>query len=106
MDVRAEERFWATVRRTLERMQETAPDGYTARVDVRLMGERFTPAVAQPVPPWIIFETEEDPPDRRVIAVRPEDIAHVEISYVRADGRRRPGFQVRPPDEDGLGLEP
>jgi hypothetical protein len=105
MDVRAEERFWATVRRTLERMQEIAPDGYMARLDVRLMDERFAPAVAHPVPPWIIFETEEDPPDRRVIAVRPEHIAHVEISYVRADGRRRPGFQVRPTGEEGLDLE-
>jgi hypothetical protein len=102
MDVRAEERFWATVRRTVERMQETAPDGYMARVDVHLMDERIAPAVAHPVPPWIIFESEEDPPGRRVIAVRPEHIVHVEISYVRADGRSRPGFQVRPTDEDGV----
>lgn len=48
-------------------MQETASNGYMARIDVHLMDATIAPAVAHPVPPWIIFETEEDPPARRVI---------------------------------------
>jgi hypothetical protein len=94
------DRLWGTVRRTLENMREASPEGFIARVQVRLLdGEAIEPAGAGLLDSWLYFEIEEEGDQtttaHRVIFVRPEHIAHVELKYVR--GEREIGFRVSEP---------
>jgi hypothetical protein len=74
------DRFWATVRRTLERLRSQSPDGYVARVQIGLAdGETIEPAGVGRLDSWIYFEMDENEtevtPARRVIFIHPERIA-------------------------------
>jgi hypothetical protein len=94
------DRPWGTVRRTFENMERAAPAGFSPRVDVILDdGETFAPAGVQEIGSWLFFEATEgdDESERhRVIVVRPEMIARVEIRFVRTDAAF--GFRLDAPD--------
>ena len=95
--------MWSTIRRTFERLQRHAPEGYVPRIYVRLFdGETFEPAGVGPIGSWLFFEIDQEgdevTADRRVVATRPENIGRVEIRFIPADGRPV-GFHVSPPPE-------
>jgi hypothetical protein len=92
-----EQRFWETVMTTAKNMREKAPDGYAPKVQVHAAGEKFAPEVVQYREPWLFFEMGDEPmdsPTRRVLAVRPEFIAKVEITFVETKEKQPPGFRV------------
>jgi hypothetical protein len=94
------DRLWGTVRRTLENMGKASPQGFIARVHVRLLdGEAIERAGAGLLDSWLYFQLEEGGDQttsaHRVIFVQPERIAHVELKYVR--GEREMGFRVNEP---------
>lgn len=98
--------LWGTIRRTFENLEQASPPGFIPRVQVTLDdGETFEPSVVSEIGPFAFFEADEGnhvTEDRRVIAVRPERIARVEIRFVRSDesfGFRMDAPAVVQPDE-------
>jgi len=92
-----EDRFWQTVMTTAEEMREKAPEGYSPELKVHTGGELFIPAIVQYRQPWLFFEMGDeamDSPTRRVLAVRPEYISKVEITFVRTREKEPLGFRV------------
>jgi hypothetical protein len=81
-------------------MAKDSPAGFVTRVEVQLVtGEIIEPAVVQSISPWLFFEMGDEIQTRRVVVVRPEHIAKVEIKFIRADGKQPPGFQVKTPQD-------
>jgi hypothetical protein len=100
--------LWKHVREVFDRMQADAPDGFMARVQVVLFdGEAFEPGhvVERESSAWIMFEVDDEgdvlTERRRVISVRPESIARVDVRFVRSD--KRIGFKVDQPSPEGAG---
>jgi hypothetical protein len=95
--------LWATVARNYKSMDEYAPEGYAARVEVYLHGS------ADPLPavrvesrrddPWVLFhvygsmDDAAHPGDRLIFAHR-ATVARVEVGYVRKTDGRVIGFRV------------
>ena len=91
------------IHRTVDNLKANAPEGFTPYVYVTLYdGETFKPGNVQYIGPWLIFEMDrpgdELTPERRVIAVHPERIGHVEIRFERST-RSDVGFTVLPPGD-------
>ena len=94
-----EESFWSYVHELYERMDADAPEDHVARVNVHLHGgESFAPGLAQSVPPWMIFQSFDEDQEPRVVIVRPEEIAKIELRFVsNHEIQRSIGFQFKPP---------
>jgi hypothetical protein len=101
--------LWSTFGATFEHLEREAPEGYVPVVEVQLLnGDTLKTGNVREIPPWVCFEEdiEAEPGGgptsvRRVVAVLREQIAKVEIRYIRAEGRQALGFRIEPPlDED------
>jgi hypothetical protein len=96
-------RLLRTLYATREKMDDNAPDGYTARVRIHVPGEEIEPYAAQLLPPWLFFEHDDEDGRRRVVGVRPEQILRVDVRFVSSTEREAPGFHIRAPEEEPLG---
>jgi hypothetical protein len=102
-EAEAENLLWSTIRRTFENLEAKAPQGFVPRVSVRLEdGEVIEPGNVEYIGPWLFFELDQPGNEvtgqRRIIAVRPERIGHVEIRMVRSTGGSV-GFHATLPSE-------
>jgi hypothetical protein len=97
----AEEPFWRYVHDLYDRMAADAPEDHVTRVNVHLhSGESFAPGLAQSMPPWMIFQSFDEDQEPRVVIVRPEEIAKIELRFVpNHEIQRSIGFQFRPEPE-------
>ena len=93
--------FWRYVHELYERMSADAPAEHVTRVNVHLRsGESFAPGLAQSIPPWMIFQSLDEDREPRVVIVRPEEIAKIEVRFVPDhEIQRSIGFQFRPEAE-------
>jgi hypothetical protein len=103
-------KIWRIVRNNHQALEEHAPDGYNAVVEVTVAG-RAEPVVLgevhtsrDPLFPWILLAAEaeaEASPDAHLVFVTEPYIQRVEIKYKRSTGRTL-GFAHRelaePPD--------
>ncbi len=108
VDPRAESFFWANVRAMLEEMENDSPDGHVARIDVHLHGgETFTPRYMKSIPPWLFFETRDEDGHARLLVLRYDRIAQIELHFVRAGADEQAiGFRVDLPGEPSAAAEP
>jgi hypothetical protein len=94
-----EESFWRYVHQVYDRMDADAPEDHVTRVNVHLRsGETFAPGLAQALPPWMIFQSLDEEDEPRVVIVRPDEIAKIELRFVpKHEIQREIGFQFEPP---------
>jgi hypothetical protein len=99
------DQIWKHAHDVLERLRADTPEGFVPRVLVTLFdGETFEPGhvAERPTSAWLMFEVDDEgdviTERRRVIAVRPDAIARVEVRFLRIEGeemKRHPiGFTV------------
>jgi hypothetical protein len=101
--VNYENRLWRTVGRNYKSLEDSAPDGYTPRVEVFLHGSaeplEISLVESRRDDPWIVFhiyasrEAKEPEPGDRYVFAQEANIARIELSYAPQSGRPI-GFRV------------